>query len=302
MQCAFTTGVLNRFEVLQTDPYGIGQGVYNGRYANLNVSANWVDGFPNSLFSYLVQGFNPALTAFDVRVSNTPLQQFFTDTAGTFFSSFNGLFIDFNTEVSDPNNIFSGSDYVVPFAGLYTFTLQLIRQPVGDPLVGNITQLSSIKHFDGADTFISEYNGTQVIQNESSFSLCTVTASFVCNQGDIVRADLFASSQSGSNVPIKIADDFGGEFSEFSGSGVPFQSPDLEPVNIDDVRAYLYRFNRPLSMDEISSILSNTSNPITIGRRNDPLSVIPSYIKSMNIASILRKNAEFTLKSNRLLQ
>lgn len=302
LQCAFTAGVFNRFEVLQTDPYGIGQGVYNGRYTNLNVSANWVDGFPNSLFSYLVQGFNPALTAFDVRVSNTPLQQFFTDTAGTFFSSFNGLFIDFNTEVSDPNNIFSGSDYVVPFAGLYTFTLQLIRQPVGDPLVGNITQFASIKHFDGADTFISEYNGTQVVQNESSFSLCTITASFVCNQGDIVRADLFASSQSGSNVPIKIADDFGGEFSEFSGSGVPFQTPDLEPVNIDDVRAYLYRFNRPLSMDEISSILSNTSNPITIGRRNDPLSVIPTYIKSMNIASILRKNAEFTLKSNRLLQ
>jgi hypothetical protein len=91
-------------------------------------------------------------------------------------------------------------------------------------------------------------------------------------------------------------------FSFVTVEGVPFQSPDLEPVDIDDVRAYLYKFNRPLTMAEISSITSNTSNPITFGRRNDPLSVIPGYIKSLNIASVLRKNAEITLKSNILLQ
>lgn len=304
VQSDWVTGVgPNLFIASKTDPYSIGQHVYNGKYTNLNVSTNWIQGYPNSLYSFLEQGFAPPDTNFFVRVSNTPLQQFFTNnTTGTYFSEFLGIFIQFDTEVSDPNNLFSGSDYVVPYAGIYTFNAQIIRQPVGDPIVGNIEIFAVVKHFDGGDNFIAQYNGSAVVQNESSFSLCSVAASFVCNQGDIVRVDLYAKSQNGTNVPIKIADDFGGQFSEFYGNGIPIQSPELEPVNIEDVRAYLYKFNRPLTMAEISSIIGNTSNPIQFGRKNDPLSVIEGFIKTVQVGSILRKNAEFTLKSNQLLQ
>lgn len=304
VQSDWVTGVgPNLFIASKTDPYSIGQDVYNGKYTNLNVSNNWIQGYPNSLYSFLEQGFAPPDTNFFVRVSNTPLQQFFTNnTTGDYFSAFLGVFIQFDTEVLDPNNLFSGSDYVVPFAGIYTFNAQIIRQPVGDPIVGDIEMFCLIKHYDGGDNFIAQYYGPTVTQNESSFSLCSVSASFVCNQGDIVRVDLYAKSERGSNVPIKIADDFGGQFSEFYGNGIPIQSPELEPVNIEDVRAYLYKFNRPLTMAEISSIIGNTSNPIQFGRRNDPLSVIEGFIKTVQVGSIIRKNAEFTLKSNQLLQ
>ena len=76
---------------------------------------------------------------------------------------------------------------------------------------------------------------------------------------------------------------------------------DLDPVNIDDVQAYLYKFNRPLTMAEINAITSETSKPILLGRRDDALAVVPTYIKTINIESVMRKGAQFELRSNKLL-
>jgi hypothetical protein len=76
---------------------------------------------------------------------------------------------------------------------------------------------------------------------------------------------------------------------------------ELNPVNIDDVKAYIYKFNRPLTMAEINAITSETSKPISIGRYDDSLAVIPTYIKTLNIESVMRKNTTFELLSNKLL-
>jgi hypothetical protein len=90
-------------------------------------------------------------------------------------------------------------------------------------------------------------------------------------------------------------------FSYFSVLGEPFTPQTLEPVNIDDVQAYLYKFNRPLTMAEINAITSETSKPILLGRRDDALAVVPTYIKTINIESVMRKGAQFELRSNKLL-
>jgi hypothetical protein len=99
---------------------------------------------------------------------------------------------------------------------------------------------------------------------------------------------------------------FGGQDTYFEGSGVPFNplNPDevLDPVNIDDVRAYLYKFDRPLTMGEIQAILDNTSKPIAFGRHDDPLRVIEGFIKNITIPSVIRQSASIELKSNRLLR
>jgi hypothetical protein len=88
---------------------------------------------------------------------------------------------------------------------------------------------------------------------------------------------------------------------EFSGSGISLAPTTLEPVDINEVQAYLYKFNRPLTMAEINAITSETSKPILLGRKDDVLAVSPTYIKAINIESVMRKSAQFELRSNKLL-
>ena len=305
IQCVYLGGSANRYEAKQTDPYGFGQSVYNGRYTNLNVSNNWLSGFPSTLASFL-EGFNPANTIFSA--SNSDNQDFqITFPAFTGFVEFTGQHVRFDVENQDTGNNYNGIDtYTIPFAGSYTFTSRIVSE-LQAVQTGTRTAYVTIMHYDLNDNLINQYQGAFFTEDNIDPILATVTATFVCNVGDFIRVNYYMKFNSaGADQNERILPSItisGVPFdTNFTGIGANLLTPDLEPVNIDDVRAYLYKFNRPLSMDEISSILSNTSNPITIGRRNDPLSVIPTYIKSMNIASILRKNAEFTLKSNRLLQ
>jgi hypothetical protein len=88
---------------------------------------------------------------------------------------------------------------------------------------------------------------------------------------------------------------------EFSGSGIPLLPSELQPVDINDVQSYLYKFDRPLSMAEINAITSETSKPILLGRKDDALAVSPTYIKAISIDSVMRKTAKFELRSNKLL-
>jgi hypothetical protein len=77
--------------------------------------------------------------------------------------------------------------------------------------------------------------------------------------------------------------------------------PELQPVDINDVQNYLYKFSRPLTMAEINSIINNTAKPILLGRKDDAVAVRPTYIKTINIKSVIRKTADFELRSNFLL-
>jgi hypothetical protein len=303
IQVIYFSGVTPFFEAKRYDPYNIGQNVFNGDFTNDEVSDNWLNGYPSSLFSFLENPFDPTTTIFRSQMLNVPLQTFeATDVEETSFSQFNGNFIEFNDEITDNGNNFNLTRYTVPYTGEYTFSLQLIRTGIPDPPVGDVTQFATIKHLDSNENLINNYNGSTVVQPYTSFSICTSTCSIIANQGDIIVADMTAIVQNGTTVAIDIADTFGGEFSFFEGSGVPLNPEELQPVDAQDLRNVLYTFERPLSMVEINSILNNTSAPIQLGRNTDPNAAINGYIRTLEIQSFTRQNANFVLKSNQILR
>jgi len=106
----------------------------------------------------------------------------------------------------------------------------------------------------------------------------------------------------GDTVPIRIISSFMDETTFFEGSGLPLAPEELEAVNTEDFRTFLYEFERPLSMNEITSIINQTSSPIELGRTEDSLAVIDGYIKTMEVQSVIRQNAKFVLKSNEILR
>jgi hypothetical protein len=223
------------------------------------------------------------------------------------YATATATFLDYPNEITDAGNNFSGSTYVVPHTGLYTFTAKI--QLDGLTLVtGNKIGFASIKHYDAADAEIQTIDGPQITSVAINFSELTVTASIVCNAGDLVRTD--ASVKIVTPGPIATqcvlfqwTDIPSGTVyrTEFSGSGIPLAPTTLEPVDINEVQAYLYKFNRPLTMAEINAITSETSKPILLGRKDDVLAVSPTYIKAINIESVMRKSAQFELRSNKLL-
>lgn len=303
-------GVTPYFYATKFDPYSIGQSVFNGNFTNLQVSNNWINGFPNSLFSFLEQPFDPTLTEASGRVNNdTQTWDVELDTP-ILFSTFTGNFVQFNTQ-TDPNDLFDGISYRCPFTGLYTINSELIYgflEPSGATGGFNRRARLRLTHFDADDNFIQDVYGTLFADSGTTDVIIPATAQFVCNVGDILKVDAEVNYLDTGGEVIstqRILDtivlDGVNRFSFVEFSGEPLLSPELDPVNIDDVRAYLYNFTRPLTMDEINSITSNTSNPILFGRKNDPLAVIAGYIKEVQIESVLRKQANFQLKSNLLL-
>lgn len=291
----------------QFDPYNIGNQIYNGPFTNDNVSANWISGYPNSLFSFLEQPFSPAQTLFEtVRT----LQSFEYDPSITGFESYfgwNGSYPSW-VETADPGNNFLTSTYTVPFTGVYTFYVQYCLRFF--PAVFDKFGFCSINHFDSLGTTITDYFSptTSIPGNALSAGLMPLylEATFIANAGDLVRTNVFArSSYNGGNTDIFLEPSitFQGTpiTSYFSGLGYPLAPPELEPVDINDVQAYLYKFNRPLTMAEINAITSETSKPILLGRKDDVLAVSPTYIKAINIESVMRKSAQFELRSNKLL-
>jgi hypothetical protein len=303
LQVIYFAGVTPFFEAKRYDPYGIGQNVFNGGFTNDEVSARWLNGYPSSLFSFLEEPFDPTLTEFRAQMLNVPLQTFeANDVSQTTFSGFNGDFIEFNDEVIDNGSNFNLTRYTVPFTGEYTFSLQLIRTGIGGTPVGNVDQFAIIRHLDSVENPINNYNGAIVTDLYGSFSICTVTCSFIANQGDRVVADMSAQVFNGTAIAIDIADSFGGEVTFFQGSGIPLIPEELEAVNTEDFRTFLYEFERPLSMNEITSIINQTSSPIELGRTEDSLAVIDGYIKTMEVQSVIRQNAKFVLKSNEILR
>lgn len=300
---------ISEYRANRFDPYSTGQTVYNGNFRNLKVSQNWIDGYPNSLFSFLEQPFDPTTTVFDAQMTDDTQNWELDDTVFTSFSDFNGYYLDFPNEIADPYNLFDGESYVCPYTGIYTFESRVILGSVA--ITGTKTCFASINHFTFDAAFIEKFDGPQLTDNNAGFMVLTVTATFICNQGDIVRVDVAGKFNLSSTPtaqfilhdltfltpppPVTI-------FSYFAGDGVPLLPEELEAVNIDDVRAYLYKFDRPLLMQEIEDILDNTSKPIKFGRWDDPLRVIEGYIKTVNVKSIIKQDASIELKSNKILR
>jgi hypothetical protein len=295
------------------DPYVIGQTVYNGNFRNALVSRNFLEGFPNSLFSFLQNPFDPATTESEAQMSDSS-QVYFVGPASANFNTFfrfsviEGNWLEFFTE-TDPYNLFDGESYACPYVGIYTVDTQLIFDNF-DPTstVGRGFSII-ITHLNSDGQVIEEFFQTPTFDAGSFNSAVTdYVKSFLCNQGDLIRVDArtlyqFAMEYPPSQRFLDTANIDGIDYtSYFNVSGVPLLPEELESVNIDDVRAYLYKFDRPLRMEEIENILDNTSKPIKFGRWDDPLRVIEGYIKTVNVKSIIKQDASIELKSNKILR
>jgi len=291
----------SKFIAEQFDIYGLGnQSVYNKPFNNESVSANWLSGYPNSLFSFL-NGFDAANTIFqNIAVGNNQCFDI-VNTNFTSYAAYTGNFLYFPNEIQDTGNNFDGYTYVVPAAGIYSFPL--VVSLGGIFITDDRWGAAVIKHYDGAGVFIADYQGVVVQGLATNAIVCTSSATFVCNQGDKIRADVAAVLVGLPTGPEQQCINFQNPaVTSFSGSGVPFTPSTLQPVDIDDVQAYLYKFKRPLTMAEINAITSETSKPILLGRQDDALATIPTYIKRLQIDSVLRKNAQLELRSNKLIQ
>ena len=315
IQCDFS-GINDSVAVLGArtyDPYNIGQCVYNGNYRNIGVSANWLNGYPNSLFSFLTQPFNPATTVLGARI-NTDSQLWYVNVnTPILYSAYTGTFIQFNNQFNDPNNLFDGMTYTVPYTGYYTITTELIYGYF-EPILGGGDRLSRVRivRFDSNAVFLDDYYGTLFGDSGASDVIIPASTSFLCNAGDLIRIDAevnYTTVATETTLLQRLLDNIVlndvTRHSFISISGVPINAnnpeEELDPVNIDDVKAYLYKFTRPLSMAEINAITTEPSKPILLGRYDDPLKVRKTYIKTVNIQSVMRKTTQFELRANQLL-
>jgi|694.fasta_scaffold02299_35 hypothetical protein len=296
------------------DPLGYGGHVYNSDYINEQVSQNWLGGFPNSLFQYLSVGFNPfdtiVIANSNYTVGSEPFWQI--DFGSNLnYSTYNGTYIPFGNQFYDPNNLFDGQTYDVPFTGLYnvkgSIALQKILLGAANTTPRNFQVM--VRRFDSSAALLqTTYSAfSQAVLGRFDM-YCDFDVEVACNATDLIRIDIvgnFTTNTAGllgqgllntatyngqtraTNIYIK---------------GEPFEPTALVDVDPNSVRRLDYSFDRPLRMEEIEAILDNTSRPIKFGQFDDPLRVIEGYINKVDIKSIIKQDASIQLKSNKILR
>lgn len=313
------------------DPYGIGNSIYNGPFTNEYVSANWLSGYPSSLQSFF-EGFIPStatgLLRFDNTLGNQIINQFSVVNAPTLntLSALNSHYFIYLDPITNAGNFTEPVPgtyeyYKVANGGIYTVNAGLVLGEYLDPTLNTPITFAAgrgialmIKRFDAGLNLLEtrQIGGNDPAAPGQPAWYEITNEIFVCEAGDYIAIDIGVQATNTAPLPNVIQPflRFGSGFqnttlpsaySYFSVTGVPFTPQTLEPVNIDDVQTYLYKFKRPLSMAEINAITSETSKPILLGRKEDSLAVSPTYIKNIQIESIMRKGAQFELRSNKLL-
>jgi hypothetical protein len=300
-------GFSNPIFANQGDPLGVGGHVYNADYINEQVAENWLGGYPNSLYQY-IQGFDPNSTYFraELEVSDTNDSQNFDINSAAFesFLEWNGMPIKYSNEISDNGNNFADGRYVIPYDGVYSFNTEIVKGYTFHPNNIFATYAAKIQRYATDDTtLIQERVGLPVYFNINGLVNVRVSATFVCVAGDIIRTDIIAKSTIGDSITIPlIYENLRGNRTFFEGSGLPFGRSELVPVDPNTIKRLLYKFDRPLTMNEIEEILNNTSRPISFGRWDDPLRTIEGYIKKVDVKSVIEQQASFELKSNKILR
>jgi len=297
------------------DPLGIGGHVYNTSYINEQVSQNWLGGFPNSLFQYLSLSFNPFDTIVIAKSNYTdgsePLWSIDNGSNLT-YSGYNSSYIQFNDEFYDPNNLFDGQSYAVPFTGLYNVKGSIALDKVSSSLITKTRQLQVlIRRFDSSGTLLqTSYAALSSIQPLTAQMYCDFDVQIACNQTDLIRIDIVGNllqsvgpfDQKLKNLITNTAVPPVSRATNLYIQGTPFEPTALVDVDPNSVRRLDYSFDRPLRMSEIEAILDNTSRPIKFGQFDDPLRVIEGYINKVEIKSIIKQDASIQLKSNKILR
>jgi hypothetical protein len=313
VDCYWYASAPAQYRANQFDPYSIGQTVYNGSLRNIFVSNNWISGYPNSLFSFLTASTFPTDPSVEVRSNYSPLPTFAIQfTTYNSYLAETGDYIEFPTDVTNPFNYYNGNSYVCPYTGSYSVLAVVCLADLGLGSAGSHEGFCTIRHENSDEILIQQFDGAASIAPSFEGLVVSHAAGFIANAGDLIRIDVSCRAVSANFGPQPIANSlfFPGTGTtvythlEVEASPINPENPDeeLQPVNIDDVRAYLYKFERPLTMTEIESILSNTSKPITFGRHDDPLRVISGYIKTLTVNSLIKQNAGIELKSNKILR
>ena len=296
----------------QFDPYYLNQTVYNGGFRNINVSSNWIGGYPNSLFSFLNVPPNAALAGLTAFGSYpTPGQPFFVADDGAFsdFETYNGFPVPFSNVLYDTGNNFDNYIYTAPFLGTYNIGSYVVMS--GIFITGSKFSFISIIHMNSSNVVIQTYDGPELQKQSVNVTICNLDINILMNAGDKIKINV--STKIGTaGPPVNQAIQNNGiedqilYTTQLVISGLPILAnnppSELEAVNIEDVRAYLYNFERPLTMTEIEQILDNTSRPISFGRYDDRFRVIEGYINKVDIKSIIKQDASIQLKSNKILR
>ena len=297
------------------DPLGYGGHVYNADYINEQVSQNWLGGFPNSLFQYLSVGFDPFDTIVNAN-SNYAFgsEPFWQIDAGSNlnYSTYNGSYIVFGNQTYDPNNLFDGQSYVVPYTGLYQVQGSIALQKIllgAYPFRGRTFQVM-IRRFDSSAALLQTTLGavSQTVRGGLDM-YADFDVQIACNATDLIRIDIFGNFEPGGTVSptgqgILNTATYNGQTraTRLFIRGEPFEPTALVDVDPNSVRRLDYSFDRPLRMQEIEAILDNTSRPIKFGQFDDPLRVIEGYINKVDIKSIIKQDASIQLKSNKILR
>jgi hypothetical protein len=212
--------------------------------------------------------------------------------------------IKYPRELYDNGNNYNDGKYVVPFDGVYTFSMKVQKGYTFLPSNIQAVYFARIERYATDDTTLiqSQQGVPTPLVAINSLTSFTASATFVCVAGDIIRTNCFGISTIGDSITIPLVWDFFESRTHFQGEGRPFGRSELVPVDPNDIRRLLYKFDRPLRMEEIEKILDNSSRPIKFGQFDDPLRVIEGYINKVDIKSIIKQDASIQLKSNKILR
>jgi hypothetical protein len=282
------------------DPYNIGGRVYNSFFTNLFVSNNFIGSIPNSIFEY-IQGFSTADTdgSAITNVANQCWQLMFAEY--TSFVQWNGSFpiLNIKSPVNFPFD--SLATYQVPHAGIYTVSGQFAISAVSKTAVF----VGLIEHFNAADEIINVYEGA--ITQSGAIAVVplvvNVNRSIVCNQGDLIRLNIkaFFTDPTGFQVVciVPLVTIAGTTYAtSLIITAIPFEPSILKQYDPCDFKKKIYDFDSPISMQDLTAILSDFSKPIGFTRSIDAATYKNGWISKLNVPSVIRKNANFTLKSN----
>jgi hypothetical protein len=293
---------------VKSDPYNADQSIYNAIFTNNEVSQNWLNGVPNSLFYSLSNiDWNLSITTVENNLPS-PVWETWSIIFGAYtgFLQITGDFPRFTQVVSDVNNNWlNDNTYRVPYAGLYTVSLQIIVISTG--LVGpDKAVYSAIQHYNSNDELIKIYDWTNTPEPIVTGTGTLVTnrvAFIIANEGDLIRPNVYGQSLNPSNtLPFAIQPSLGDDKTEMFIQGQPLINPgEIEPVDPCDFRGYLYDFEYPLTMADIQSIVQRPSAPVKFSRTGTINAGIEGTINQLNINSVIKQQGQFTIRSNEKL-
>jgi hypothetical protein len=278
---------------------------------------NFAGAIPNPL-SVNPPTYIQANTVFDYQADNTPeLSYGIIPGSYTSYVAFVGNFPVIGDAVVANSNYLLGRTFRIPYPALYFFYARIVIKRDFPVLVSGTDQSFSttIMHYNSDEELVNEYFGniftrtSQIISpnidNEYPALVVDVNASFICNEGDLIRVNSYGVTTAGASETVIIANSqvISGNTrtTVFRGFGQNLYPEDIIPVDPCDFRGYLYDFEYPLTMADIQSIVQRPSAPVKFSRTGTINAGIEGTINQLNINSVIKQQGQFTIRSNEKL-